>query len=67
MLDVSSGPPRSHLSARRYKSMSHWREEVRKCFPDKSDQNYPPFVIVDESGSPVGKVHARLFVTIVGP
>jgi 2,3-bisphosphoglycerate-independent phosphoglycerate mutase len=40
-----------------YKSMSHFREEVRKCFPDKSDQNYPPFVIVDESGSPVGKVN----------
>ena len=40
----------------RYKSMSEWRTAVRECFPDKTDQNYPPFVIVDEAGSPVGKV-----------
>jgi 2,3-bisphosphoglycerate-independent phosphoglycerate mutase len=40
-----------------YKSMSEWRTEVRKCFPDKTDQNYPPFVIVDEAGNPDGKVN----------
>merc|ERR1719262_1699973 len=40
----------------KYESMSAWREAVRECFPDKNDQNYPPFVVVDASGEPVGKV-----------
>mmetsp|Transcript_64667 Transcript_64667/g.173203 ORF Transcript_64667/g.173203 Transcript_64667/m.173203 type:complete len:562 (+) Transcript_64667:62-1747(+) len=39
-----------------YKSMSEWREAVGASFPDKSDQNYPPFVIVDADGNPTGKI-----------
>jgi 2,3-bisphosphoglycerate-independent phosphoglycerate mutase len=39
-----------------YTSMSEWRTACRECFPDKNDQTYPPFVVVDESGAPIGKV-----------
>jgi 2,3-bisphosphoglycerate-independent phosphoglycerate mutase len=39
-----------------YTSMSEWRNACRECFPDKNDQTYPPFVVVDGAGAPIGKV-----------
>jgi 2,3-bisphosphoglycerate-independent phosphoglycerate mutase len=39
-----------------YKTMSEWRDAVGTCFPDKTDQNYPPFVCVDDEGTPAGKI-----------
>ncbi|KAF4700156.1 hypothetical protein FOZ62_024182 [Perkinsus olseni] len=39
-----------------YKDATTAIKEVRKMFPEKTDQNYPPFVIVDESGKPVGPI-----------
>ena len=29
---------------------------ARKCFPERTDQTLPPFVIVDEKSKPVGKI-----------
>jgi len=31
-------------------------ETARRMFPTKTDQNYPPWVIVDSAGCPVGKI-----------
>ncbi|KAF4657790.1 hypothetical protein FOZ61_006048 [Perkinsus olseni] len=39
-----------------YKDATTAIMECRKMFPEKTDQNYPPFVIVDENGKPVGPV-----------
>jgi len=30
--------------------------EARRCFPDRNDQTLPPFVIVDGTGEPVGRI-----------
>lgn len=40
----------------RFSSCREAVEEVRKLFPDKTDQNYPPWVIVDDNDEAVGKI-----------
>ena len=40
----------------KFRSMTEAIEGARKAFPKKTDQDYPPWVIVDEAGVPVGSV-----------
>jgi len=40
----------------RYKSFTEAIEGARAMFPKKTDQDYPPWVIVDDNDVPVGKV-----------
>lgn len=40
----------------KYVSFTAAVEGARSMFPKKTDQDYPPWVIVDEKGEPVGKV-----------
>ncbi|NHJ46741.1 MAG: 2,3-bisphosphoglycerate-independent phosphoglycerate mutase [Asgard group archaeon] len=39
-----------------YNSAEEAITHARECFPDKTDQFLPPFVIVDKSNEPVGKI-----------
>lgn len=41
----------------RFKSMGDWSKCVIEGYPDKDDQWYPPFVIVDDEDQPVGAVN----------
>ena len=40
----------------RFRSFAEAVEGARKMFPKKTDQDYPPWVIVDDQDAPVGKV-----------
>lgn len=40
-----------------FKSMKEWSDCVIPLFPNKLDQFYPPFVVVDDENKPVGKVN----------
>jgi 2,3-bisphosphoglycerate-independent phosphoglycerate mutase len=40
----------------KFKSFTEAVESARKMFPKKTDQDYPPWVIVDEKQHPVGRV-----------
>ena len=39
-----------------YLSVTEAIQDARRRFPRKTDQDYPPFVIVDETGTPVGRI-----------
>ncbi|MBD3192462.1 MAG: 2,3-bisphosphoglycerate-independent phosphoglycerate mutase [Candidatus Heimdallarchaeota archaeon] len=39
-----------------YPSAEEAIKKARECFPERTDQTLPPFVIVDENGDPVGKI-----------
>lgn len=39
-----------------YHSAEEAIKKARECFPERTDQTLPPFVIVDEEGNPTGKI-----------
>eukprot|EP00398_MALV-I-01_sp_L67-1_P000623 gene623-112_t len=55
-IDKSITPEISDKYSGRFKSMDDWSKCVVPTFPDKQDQFYPPFVIVDDNDKPIGAV-----------
>eukprot|EP00400_MALV-I_sp_L67-5_P001329 gene1329-375_t len=55
-IDKSIVPEISDKYTGRYKSMQDWSKTVVPAFPDKQDQFYPPFVVVDDNDKPIGKI-----------
>jgi len=39
-----------------YRTAEEAITHARECFPDKTDQYLPPFVIVDDNNNPIGKI-----------